>query len=798
MNRLLTIFVALTFAAISIQAQQYPLVSLDTIQQVSAQSLAQGNDLSVMDGDTVRVQGVVTFDPCLYGLSGGNRIGTWIQDPNSSKWASLHILIENGALNGYSGTLSNLNDDTDFLDNFAVGNTVTMTGIVSNFSGNTQMLLLPEPTQITGIGQAPAPQVLPIDSFMQSDGAGGQIIQYETGEQYEGRLVEFQNVTVVGVSPSGSRFFWTLQDGAGNQIPVRDVSGHMRNDALDDHCNGFGSGNSVTPATFTPPSVGSFLSYVRGIILEYNGQYYIAPRTPSDIGPLVAAPPVISDIQRSPAVPTSTQQVGISAKIVDPDGNIDTAFVYYSIGKGNTNFTEVPLSPIGNDRYAATLPASGADGEYVNYWFKAIGSANDTTNFPGVNSTSAFYITLDDGIDEISDIQFTESAGGGSYFNGDSIGNMSITGIVTASINTYDLGLVTIQSGTQPWSGIMLQKVAGDGLENLQRGDSILITAGEVIEEFGVTYLSDVDYTYLGKGTIPAPVTTLSPDSLNQQVFDQSEAYESMLVEFQNVAIVDTNPDAPSNFGEWSFNTNASANTGLRADDYAEDIPFGFNTDSLSMGQTLAYIRGILWYSFGNVKLLPRNQADIDGFTTQYPKRINTFVFNSLNPAVFMDIDEANLTITTPSPLPAGTDVTALDPTIDFSGASIQPPSGQPQDFTNPVDYTVTAPIDNSTKTYTVIVDVLTGIDQATEVNASVYPNPASARLYLLMNEEAGQKARLTLTDLSGRVVNRLAAITQGQTQQLSLDLRQLPAGLYLLRVQVGNKQMTRKVQVIH
>ena len=53
--------------------------------------------------------------------------------------------------------------------------------------------------------------------------------------------------------------------------------------------------------------------------------------------------------------------------------------------------------------------------------------------------------------------------------------------------------------------------------------------------------------------------------------------------------------------------------------------------------------------------------------------------------------------------LPADTDVTNLTPTIEIDGESVDPASGEAQDFTNPIDYTVTAE-DGSTKTYTVEV----------------------------------------------------------------------------------------------
>ncbi len=53
--------------------------------------------------------------------------------------------------------------------------------------------------------------------------------------------------------------------------------------------------------------------------------------------------------------------------------------------------------------------------------------------------------------------------------------------------------------------------------------------------------------------------------------------------------------------------------------------------------------------------------------------------------------------------MPYGTDVSSLSPAIIHTGASINPASGQAQDFTNPVVYTVTAE-DSSIKEYTVTV----------------------------------------------------------------------------------------------
>ncbi len=56
--------------------------------------------------------------------------------------------------------------------------------------------------------------------------------------------------------------------------------------------------------------------------------------------------------------------------------------------------------------------------------------------------------------------------------------------------------------------------------------------------------------------------------------------------------------------------------------------------------------------------------------------------------------------------MPAQTNITNLTPIISFIGSSLVPPSGQAQDFSNPVQYTVTA-YDNSTVTYTASVELI-------------------------------------------------------------------------------------------
>lgn len=93
-----------------------------------------------------------------------------------------------------------------------------------------------------------------------------------------------------------------------------------------------------------------------------------------------------------------------------------------------------------------------------------------------------------------------------------------------------------------------------------------------------------------------------------------------MLLEFNDVFVVNQNPDAPGNFGEFSIYPDSTSSTGLRVRGgvalSSPDLGQNFNTDSLVLGQKLDFIRGILAFNFGNWKIQPRNRNDVHGFTT--------------------------------------------------------------------------------------------------------------------------------------------------------------------------------------
>lgn len=606
---------------------QYPLVSIHDLQYIDAPSLAAGIDTSIYYKDTVQVEGIVTFDPCDYGLSTtGSRVGTWLQDAAGGSFNGVHVLIDAAAI-GLSN-LNTLNNDVQFIDNFQVGNKVKCTGIVSSFGlssapvpGNTQILILPVASSITGIGQTiPAPPVVNISDFSQNDGTGGQIIQRTTGEQWEGTYVQFNNVQVVDISygtgSSIGRVFWSIQDQAGNKIQIRDVSGWMRNDTSDNFCTATGSN---TPVLWdVAPYANATISFVRGQIVEYCSttsgcSYAVSPRDFTDIGVVTAAPPIISNLHLSNPVPSTTETQTVSATITDVDGTVSGATLYYSVGLGNTTFSSVAMTGAGST-WSGTIPAIATDSVYVNYWIKALDNSGNHANYPDSLATGTFYWVNNSGINSIKDVQWNPTGNGTPIYANKTISDLNIEGIVMSTTGFLDLGYVTIQDGVGPWHGIFMR---GQNLSTLHRGDKIKITKAKIYENFNVTYLDSTTYSLVSSGNpLYDAYMGLSTESVRLAVFDQTEPYEGSLVGFNNVYVVNQNPDDPSTFGEWSVDVNTTDNLGMRCDDYSNDIGFDFGLDSLSLNQNLDYLYGIMYYSFSNWKIMPRNKNDIEGYAT--------------------------------------------------------------------------------------------------------------------------------------------------------------------------------------
>ncbi|WP_238177842.1 DUF5018 domain-containing protein [Paenibacillus contaminans] len=169
-------------------------------------------------------------------------------------------------------------------------------------------------------------------------------------------------------------------------------------------------------------------------------------------------------------------------------------------------------------------------------------------------------------------------------------------------------------------------------------------------------------------------------------------------------------------------------------------VPFGTNVTSLT--PTIAFTGASISPNSGVAQNFTSPVTYMvtaaDNTTQNYTVTVNVaanpakaiMAFGFANPAATGTVNQANHTVAIT--VPNGTDVTALMPTITFTGASISPNSGVAQNFTSPVTYTVTA-ADNTTRHYTVTVNV--AANPAKAITAFSFATPAAAGT---INEAAG------------------------------------------------------------
>ncbi|KPK86316.1 MAG: hypothetical protein AMS27_05275 [Bacteroides sp. SM23_62_1] len=142
-----------------------------------------------------------------------------------------------------------------------------------------------------------------------------------------------------------------------------------------------------------------------------------------------------------------------------------------------------------------------------------------------------------------------------------------------------------------------------------------------------------------------------------------------------------------------------------------------------------------------------------------------------------------------------GTDLTCLVPEITPSEkAIISPASGEIQDFSDPMIYTVTAE-DGTSQVWTVIVTVKT-ISLTIQLNDSgikVFPNPNDGKFCVVLFSEQGRNYALSILDINGKLVytGRFESLDDLNKQ---VNLEGLGKGVYIIRIISGSFIWTDKL----
>jgi hypothetical protein len=621
MMRKLLSFFALLLACNLAALAQYPLVTVQNIQTVPGGTLAACRDSSTIEGDTVRIHAVVTTDPDSAAFTTLSRGQMWVRS-GFGQFSGLDII-------------QFVDPNITGMSSLEVGDSVELTGVVTEFGpGETELILLDNSQiNILSAGANVMPSLASVGDM--NDATQANILP--TGETWEGQYIEIQNVTVVSVDPfsGGTRVSFVVQDGSGNRMNVTDKFIAQR------------LPSGTVPGTFVAPNPGDTYTYIRGIIthspngcMGSNGRgYELSPTKRSDYGLASAAPSIIS-VTRNLVTPTAIQPIVVTANIADNSQNVASANLYYAVGVGNTSYIPAAMTlATGTNQsgtWTASIPAQ-ADGSFVKYYVCATdNNSNQSCNRSVPSGADPFFYTVRDNGTTIYDVQFVPTSFANANSGYDDL-TVTVEGVVTGSAEANNLGFVFIQQENElAWAGIMVTD--NPSLATLTVGQKVRVT-GTANESFNFTRIEQVSSVQvLGTGTI-TPVA-LSPTNFTVYGHATNEPYEGMLVELKNstpagcVYVVDKNPDAPSNFGEYRIGTDAFNPTdGCRVlagrvtnstfsslnVSYVNDAQWATVDGIMSVapivvndGDPFGSFTGIIAYTFGDMKLLPRNNSDID------------------------------------------------------------------------------------------------------------------------------------------------------------------------------------------
>lgn len=582
---------------------QYPEVTIMDIQY-QPDILTTGDQPSPLNGDTVTIKcGVVMVAPYKDANpdSGTTLIAgapaLILQDTSETEWAGMLVRYLNMPTGNPFGIL-----DT--------GTIIKCTGVVTEYFKTTEFDLISfEASDVLGFMQRPQPIRVTLDSLAEVGGRQGKLL----GERWESMMIKVDTVTATtGGIGSGS---YEIFDENNTQVIIGNQSSYFRN--------------------ATVPTPGTVLKYAVGYIQNRdnvpNTTYanLINPVYPGDVEVLLYAPN-ISNITRNPVLVGYGVPVTITAQISDADGSITSAKLNYR--KNMTTYSEITMTNITGDTWQAVIPAQN-DSCLIDYYIWAQDDDNNETVYPADPKNRFFYLVLNRDL-TIQDVQYSPLGGGYSGYNSFEV---TVSGIVTADTtdiqgdgaNTFPA--VYIQNGTGPWSGIW---ISGTETLDRRRGDEVEVT-GTVRENFGVTRIEGIDdpndiqvFSTLNPLPEAEQLSTATIDDLASGSV-QAEQWEGVLIQYNDITVTDENADGNpgpggggnNNFGEMLVADASTQNTRVELQDGTHQY-HNVWTDSLILypiriqtGYTFEAIRGILFFSFNDYKLVPRKDDDFLGLS---------------------------------------------------------------------------------------------------------------------------------------------------------------------------------------
>ena len=175
---------------------------------------------------------------------------------------------------------------------------------------------------------------------------------------------------------------------------------------------------------------------------------------------------------------------------------------------------------------------------------------------------------------------------------------VTVTGIVTVGGDEFyssEQALAVIGDATGgAWTGLALY---GDEIASLARGDSVVLT-GTVEEDFGLTELTGIsDVQIVSSGHAAPPVSPINTGDIANTDANPEE-YESVVCVVTDAMVTDV-----MTYGEFLMDDGSGDCLGDDLGDYSW---------TPAVGDTVYSATGVVWYSYSEWKIEPRDDNDLD------------------------------------------------------------------------------------------------------------------------------------------------------------------------------------------
>lgn len=480
-------------------------------------------------------------------------------------------------------------------------------------------------------------------------------------------------------------------------------------------------------------------------------------------------------------------------------GKSDGSDLSFGSSKFTVNDTKTDTVSVTN--LADNAPVTGS-GEFLQLKFELTDAISNpgtplrlTPSSRGANSTSLFDDNASNDLFEVKsidqgrvgdlEVQSGRQGGTGS--------TATVTGTVTRALGSY----VRFEDETGPTgaSGLTVGPVSGDFQDDIRNGNitqgTQLYVRGTLSESNGLLRVDGPDlkhYVTLGQDGFPAP------QEVSLRMLQSSgEDYESELVRVDGLAF-------PSASGTFDANTTYTVEDETESLDYrvegsdqtdliGESIPTG----------TFTY-EGVLGESSGGYQLVPVQPATalpvtLTGFTAVRNGSSTVLTWQTAS-------ETNNAGFRVQYERAAGWEALGFVPSTVDDGTT-----GEAQSYRFVVDRRLgpgthrfrleQVDLDRST-TLSDTVQVEVGMEGALHLSAPA-PNPAAERATLSFAVQEGTKAEVTMYDVLGQ---RVRTLYEGRPpgeegRRLTVETRDLPSGVYVVRLRAGGRTQTRRLTVV-